>query len=352
VTSDSGLRRFVRAVDAIRVVSCRSVPRRCGPALPIVFPSGMHGSPRLSSFSAGMVKVSPDLRNRRTDGSRPLPGGSCRRKPVLLLPGPRRASARMPCSNRSWSSRVSVPRRYPSSSSDRRETNSRVKPGEQNARACSDARSRRLPPLPDASRSHRRRLPTPGRGMRRGRSDTAGERQHTARRPGALDQPLRRLPGHQARPRRGVAVRRCRLRGSARLFPRPPRPRVRPAARRCCHGGRDSPRHGRLRTAAWRRQSLYRRGQQPPLRRASHGRTRHRRTAPPLGRISREFLTWRRAGSGMGALTSTNGTSFGASGGLTTALTGVRGSSRPLGRRRAFQPGRYVRSGRLFCFTR
>ena len=46
-------------------------------------------------------------------------------------------------------------------------------------------------------------------------------------------------------------------------------------------GGRDSPRHGCLRTDAWRRQSLYRRGQQPPLRRTSHGRTRHRRTAPP-----------------------------------------------------------------------
>src|ERR1035437_2572203 len=99
-------------------------------------------------------------------------------------------------------------------------------------------------------------------------------------------------------------------------------------------GGRDSPRHGCLRTAAWRRQSLYRRGQQPPLRRTSHGRTRHRRTAPPLGRVSREFLTWRRAGSGVGALTSTNRISFGASGALTTALTGVRRSSRPLGRRR------------------
>jgi hypothetical protein len=32
------------------------------------------------------------------------------------------------------------------------------------------------------------------------------------------------------------------------------------------------------------RQPLHRRGQQPPLRRTSHGRTRHRRTTPPVGR--------------------------------------------------------------------
>ncbi len=43
-----------------------------------------------------------------------------------------------------------------------------------------------------------------------------------------------------------------------------------------------------VRAAAWRRQSLYRRGEQPPLRRTSHGRTRHRRTAPPAGRVSRD----------------------------------------------------------------
>ena len=42
--------------------------------------------------------------------------------------------------------------------------------------------------------------------MRCGRSDAAGEQQHTARRPGPVDQPLRQLPGHEARPRRGVAV--------------------------------------------------------------------------------------------------------------------------------------------------
>jgi hypothetical protein len=40
VTSDGGLCRFVRAVDAIRIVLCRSVPDQYGPALPILFPSG------------------------------------------------------------------------------------------------------------------------------------------------------------------------------------------------------------------------------------------------------------------------------------------------------------------------
>jgi AcrR family transcriptional regulator len=39
--------------------------------------------------------------------------------------------------------------------------------------------------------------------------------------------------------------------------------RLRPAARGRGHGGRDPPRHGCLRTDVWRRQSLYRRGQQP-----------------------------------------------------------------------------------------
>ncbi len=112
---------------------------------------------------------------------------------------------------------------------------------------------------------------------------------YTARRPGPVDQPLRRLPGHQARPRRGAAVRRCRLRDSACLFPRPPRPRVRPVARRRGPGGRDPGWHGCLRTAAWCRQSLYRRGPQPPLQRTSYGRARHRRTTPPARAVAGAF---------------------------------------------------------------
>ena len=99
----------------------------------------------------------------------------------------------------------------------------------------------------------------------------------------AMDQPLRRLPGHQARPRRGAAVRRGRLRGPARLLPRSPRTRMRPAARRRRRGRRDPPRHRCLRTDARRRQPLHRRRQRPPLRRTAHGRTPHRRTALHIG---------------------------------------------------------------------
>ena len=115
---------------------------------------------------------------------------------------------------------------------------------------------------------------------------------HAARRAGAMDRPLRRLPGHQARPRRGAAVRRRRLRDAARLLPRPPRARVR---RNC-----STPRPRRARSApAWtprtdarRRQSLRRRGQRPPLRRAPPGRTRHRGLRPAETRPPVEDFWW------------------------------------------------------------
>ena len=59
------------------------------------------------------------------------------------------------------------------------------------------------------------------------------------RRAGAVDRPLRRLPGHQARARRRAAVGQGRLRVAARLLPRPPGAGVRRAARRRGRGGRD-----------------------------------------------------------------------------------------------------------------
>ena len=140
--------------------------------------------------------------------------------------------------------------------------------------------------FPTRADLHRWHPPTPGRGMCWGWSSAAGEQQHAARRAGSVDQPVRRLPGHQARPRQGIAVRRCRFRDAARLLSRSLGPCVWPGAVRgpCQVAGRDSRglMHWRLRTDAGRRQPLYRRGQQPRYDARQDGRIRHRRTAPPL----------------------------------------------------------------------
>ena len=81
---------------------------------------------------------------------------------------------------------------------------------------------------------------------------------------GAVDQPVRRLPGHQARTRRRAAVRQRRLRDAARLLPRPPRARVHPTARRRGRRRRDPLRPRGLRAHARRREPLHRRGQRSP----------------------------------------------------------------------------------------
>ena len=88
-----------------------------------------------------------------------------------------------------------------------------------------------LPPLPDASRPRHRRLPPPGRGLRRGRPGPAGEQRHAARGAAAMDRSVRRLPGDEARSRRGAAVGQGPLRDAARLLPRPARAGVRVAPR-------------------------------------------------------------------------------------------------------------------------
>ena len=88
----------------------------------------------------------------------------------------------------------------------------------------------------------------------------------TACGPGPMDRPVRRLPGHQARPRRCAAVRRRRLRGAARLLPRPPGTGLRPAAGGRGRGRRDPLRYHRLRAAVRRRQSVHRGRHSPEYR--------------------------------------------------------------------------------------
>ena len=64
--------------------------------------------------------------------------------------------------------------------------------------------ARYLPALPTRADLDRRRLPAPGRGLRRGRPEPAGLRSLAARRAGPVDRPVRGLPGHQARARRAM----------------------------------------------------------------------------------------------------------------------------------------------------
>lgn len=87
---------------------------------------------------------------------------------------------------------------------------------------------------------------------------------------------------HQARPGRGLTVRRRRLRDAARLLPRPPGSGMRAAARCGRRCRRDHPRHRGLRADARRGQSVHRREQQSALRRPQAGRAADRGPAPEL----------------------------------------------------------------------
>jgi hypothetical protein len=58
VTSDGGLCRFVRAVGAIQIVLCRSVPDQYGPTVPIPFPSGRRRNAKQSGSTPAAGEAS------------------------------------------------------------------------------------------------------------------------------------------------------------------------------------------------------------------------------------------------------------------------------------------------------
>ena len=161
-------------------------------------------------------------------------------------------------------------------------------------RRCARPRHRRagrrrrghdLPPLPDPGRPHRRRLPAPGRSLRRGRSGAAGGAAAHRTPPWRVDRALRRLPGHQARSRRGAAVRRRRLQTLHAYF----LDRLVPVCAKLLAAAATA---GEIRSDMDAYELMRGVGnlcigaeQQRPLRRPPHGRPPHRRTAHQLERL-------------------------------------------------------------------
>ena len=97
-------------------------------------------------------------------------------------------------------------------------------------------------------------------------------RGNALRRPAVLGCPVRRFPGHQARPGQGAAVRPSRIREPARRVRRPPGARARPAAESVRRRRPDPRGHTGVRPDARHRQPVHRSRDLPRLPRSPHDR--------------------------------------------------------------------------------